>query len=153
MQPSALCGWSARSYNCVGSLRASRLVSDWTTNARRIGADAVIGSANPVACQLLQIVPENHPALHHKFDSFHLGDVRERVYKDGNNVGEPAFFHVADLVSKIVVQALGGNARGRLQSLRRGHSPFHINGELIGLHAVSNGVRAAAEDLLHAGGY
>src|SRR6266550_2082565 len=114
MQPSALCGWSARSYNCVGSHRASRLVSDWTTNARRIGADAGIGSANPVACPLLEIIPENHAALHHKLHSLHLGDVRKWVSRDGNNVSESSFFHVADLVSQIVVQALGGNARGRL---------------------------------------
>src|SRR5229473_3983683 len=57
---------------------------------------------------LLQIVPEHHASLHHKFDSFHLSDVREWIARDRDDVGEPAFLHIANLVSQIVVQGLSG---------------------------------------------
>ncbi len=67
--------------------------------------------------RLLQVVPKNHATLHHELDSFHLRDVREWIARDGDDIGESPFLHIANLVSQIVVQGLSGNARGRLQRL------------------------------------
>src|SRR6266705_956242 len=42
---------------------------------------------------LLQIIPENHAALHHEPNPFHLCDVRQRIAGDGDEVGESPFLH------------------------------------------------------------
>ena len=50
----------------------------------------------------------------------------------------------ADLVLPIVVEHAGGRQIGRLQCLRRGHAPFDVIGELVGLLAVRDCGRGGA---------
>src|SRR6266478_8362143 len=44
------------------------------------------------------VVPNDLPALHHKFDSLKLGDIRQRVAGHGDHIGELALVDGSDLV-------------------------------------------------------
>src|ERR1700676_2297773 len=86
-------------------------------------------SSQPTRSPSLQIIAEDHAALHHKLHSFHLGDVGERITRNCNEVGELPLFNTADLVPQVIVEALGCIARGHPQRLRRRHSPFYEIGK------------------------
>src|SRR6266702_5687722 len=83
-----------------------------------------------------EIVPDDHAALHHKAHALHFGDVRERISRNSDDVGEFAFLDAADLLLDAVIQHVGGVHIRGLQGLHRFQSPLRVIGELVGLLAV-----------------
>src|SRR5579871_5662799 len=105
----------------------------------------------PAAIFLLEIVTNDCAALHYKFYAFHFGDIFQRISGDGNEICIATLLDEPDLFAEVIVNAHGGVARGHAQGLRGRQSPFYVDGELIGLNAVSLEVGAAAKSLHHSG--
>jgi hypothetical protein len=55
-----------------------------------------------------QLVSHDQAAFHHEPDSFHFGDILERIAGDGDDVGELAFFDRSDLAFPAIVQHPSG---------------------------------------------
>src|SRR5262245_37957728 len=89
------------------------------------------------------LIPNDLSALHDEGHARHLGDIRERIARNGDNVGELALLDGADVGRPS--DEIRGDRRGRAQRLHRCHPPLHQIGELILLRAVRERPGAAAE--------
>src|SRR5215469_5777200 len=84
------------------------------------------------------IVPDDHPTLHHEAHSLHLGNIREWISRNRDDVCELALLNGADVLLDTVIQHVGRVDVCRLQRLCRRQSPLHEPGELVCLLAMWN---------------
>src|ERR1051326_708686 len=73
---------------------------------------------------LFELISHDHAAFHHELHTFHLGNIRERISRDRDNVGELAFLDAADLAFPAIIQHARGGQISCLKRLHRAHTPF-----------------------------
>src|SRR5690242_15723284 len=85
-----------------------------------------------------EIVLDDLAALHHEFHPLQFGDIRQRIARDGDEIGELAFLHRANLV--LPAEGLGVYHRAALDGARGAHAGMlheHFKFERLG--AVGEG--------------